>query len=73
MRYVVTWTIDAEGDTPLPAAEEAFAAMNDPDTPATFFTVRDDQGREYEVDLNFEDARARVRNVRTGEVQFFSL
>jgi hypothetical protein len=71
--YRVTWLIDVEADHPRAAAEEAFAAMQDPDTLATCFNVEDAAGRNYEVDLKWEDQRARVTDVATGEVRYYQL
>jgi hypothetical protein len=37
--YRVVWEWDSEADTPHEAVEEAFAAMRDPESIATFFDV----------------------------------
>ncbi|OAI48217.1 hypothetical protein AYO44_07595 [Planctomycetaceae bacterium SCGC AG-212-F19] len=60
--YRVIWEIDAEADSPLPAAEEAFGAMQAADTTATCFTiVETESGDRYVVDLRFDEARAIVQ------------
>ena len=50
-RYLVTWEIDIEADTPEAAALEAFAHMQRPGTTANFFTVYDERGDGTSVDL----------------------
>lgn len=52
MHYVVTWAIDVEGDkSPLQAAEEALAAIQDG---ARCFEVTDQDGHSRYVDLSYD-------------------
>jgi hypothetical protein len=75
MEYLVTWTINVEADSPLAAAEHALAAMQDPDTQATFFCVKEqaEGGATFEVDLRFADQQAQVKDVQTGTIRRHSL
>lgn len=51
-RYQVLWEIDVDADSPAAAAQEAAAAMQAPETTATFFTIIDpDSGERYTVEL----------------------
>jgi hypothetical protein len=70
--YHVAWEAELEADSPQEAAEEAFRLMQDPGTSAMVFTVaRGD--RRWQVDLKFGDARCRVKDLQTGEAQFYPL
>lgn len=58
-KYVVTWEIDAETDSPVDAAREAFNAMQRPGTEATVFEVKDQEsGERYRVDLLEDEPEA---------------
>lgn len=51
-KYLVTWEIDAETDSPVEAAKEAFNIMQRPGTEAVVFEVKDEtSGERYRVDL----------------------
>ena len=51
-RYLVTWTIDIDADSPEEAATEAANIQADPESCALFFDVKDqDTGAETLVDL----------------------
>ena len=39
--YRVTWVIDVEANSPTEAAEKALEIQRDPESVATFFTVRE--------------------------------
>jgi hypothetical protein len=55
-RYQVLWEIDVEADSPGAAAQEAFEAMQAPETTATFFTVIEtDSAERYTVELRPPD------------------
>ena len=75
MEYLVTWTIEVEADSPQAAAEQAFAAMQDPSTLATCFSVTEqaEGGATFAVDLRFADQRAQVKDVPAGVVRHHSL
>lgn len=50
-RYVVTWVIDIDADSPVDAAKEAQTIQRDPSSLATVFTVREfGTGKEVMVD-----------------------
>lgn len=50
--HKVTWEIDVEGvDSPLEAAEKAWALMRKPDSTANFFSITDPNGVIHQVDL----------------------
>jgi hypothetical protein len=50
--YLVEWVIDSHAETPREAAQEAFAAMQRPETWANFFVVTDKAtGERTDVDL----------------------
>jgi hypothetical protein len=51
MKYLVQWEIDVDADNPYDAAVQAFNLMQDEDTTASFFTVKDEHGHKIEVDL----------------------
>ncbi len=53
--YLVCWSIDLEAASPQEAALQALAIQRDPESIATVFQIRDDEG-EYitTVDLNPE-------------------
>lgn len=51
MNYRVTWEIDVEAETPLEAAQKAFAYMQGSDTTATVFSCKPDKGKAVTVDL----------------------
>lgn len=53
-RYRVTWEIDVFADGPVRAAEEAFEIMQDPDTTATCFLVKNEEGGVEIVDVRPE-------------------
>ena len=56
MRYLVTWTIDAEDMTsPEEAARYALKVQRNPESIATFFKVKDENGVETDVDLWEQD------------------
>lgn len=55
MEYTVTWTIDLTAKSPKEAARMALDIQRDPESLATHFLVRDEQGQEKEVDLNREN------------------
>lgn len=60
--FRVLWEIDAETETPLAAAEEAFAAMQAEGTTATCFTFVDTHtGGRYTVDLRSAGGHAVVQ------------
>lgn len=48
-RYLVTWEIDIEADSPREAAEAALHIQRDPDSIATVFKVDGQQ-----IDLEYE-------------------
>lgn len=50
-RYLVTWEMDADADTPLDAALQCFAALQRRDTTANVFRVFDEDGNEHQIDL----------------------
>jgi spore germination protein YaaH len=49
MDYLVTWRIDLDADSFEDAARLAREIQLDPDSLATYFTVRDRDGKEREV------------------------
>ena len=49
MEYRVTWTIDVEAESFEDAAHLAREIQLDPDSHATYFTVRDHNGIDHEV------------------------
>lgn len=55
MEFRVTWEIDIDADSPEKAAEEARRAITDPETLATVFTVKGDDGREFTIDTALEE------------------
>jgi hypothetical protein len=50
--YHVSWHIDVYAQSPLEAADEAFAAVRDPVTTATVFDVTDSTGARFTVDVD---------------------
>jgi hypothetical protein len=50
-RYLVSWCIDSDAETPQDAAREAWAAMRRTDSIANYFSVRDESGNVHAVDL----------------------
>lgn len=50
-RYLVTWEIDADAETPEAAARWAWETMRRPDSIANAFTVIEDSGDQHKVDL----------------------
>lgn len=55
-RYHATWEIDIEDtDNPVEAAREAFAIMQKTDTTANVFTIHDENGNAFKVDLESID------------------
>lgn len=51
-RYVVTWTIDIEADTPVEAARAALEIQRDPESTAMVFSISGDGGEsEQRIDL----------------------
>jgi hypothetical protein len=51
VEYRVVWEIEVNAETPEEAAQEAFAAMQDPDTLARHFTVYRPDQQSVSVDL----------------------
>ena len=50
--YTVTWTIELDAESPADAARQALAIQRDPESIATFFTVRNNEGgTSHDVDL----------------------
>jgi spore germination protein YaaH len=49
--YRVIWEIDLDADSPEDAAREAARIQRDPGSFAPYFTVRDKDGVETEVDM----------------------
>ena len=74
-QYVVSWNIDVEAETPEEAAEAAFGMMQDPETLATFFHVKEagKGGKGVTVDLRFEDQKSQTVDLDTGEVTHHAL
>lgn len=50
-RFHVVWEIDIYAETPKQAAEQAFAAMQRPNTSANYFEVFDQDGVQTNIDL----------------------
>lgn len=73
--YVVSWIIDVEANSPAEAAEEAFRMMQDPDTLATFYHVKEDgkEGKGCTAELLFAEQRTQVVDLNTGEVTHHAL
>lgn len=52
MRYIVRWEIDTNTKDPVEACHEVRAILQDPNSTAWYFTVKDTvTGREVDVDL----------------------
>lgn len=56
MEYRVTWIIDLDAESFEDAAREALEIQRDPNSIATHFVVRDENGRTKEIDLGSENA-----------------
>ena len=50
-RFVVTWEIDMDAETPQDAARQAWALMRAPESTANVFDVLDAEGECTRVDL----------------------
>src|SRR5258705_9614343 len=62
--FHVTWEIELDAESPLAAAEEALAIMQDARSLAVCFTVVG-SGQRYFVDLKVDDGCTSVLNLRT--------
>jgi hypothetical protein len=69
----VNWDIEVSADTPEQAAQEAWNTIEDMDATGVFFTVTNHKGERFEVDLMWGEARAKVKNVATGQITYHSL
>ena len=49
--YLVTWEIDAWGETPVEAAQRAYEHMRRIDSQACVMSVHDESGNQTQVDL----------------------
>ena len=66
--YQVLWEIDVEADSPVLAAQEAFAAIQAADTTATFFTViATESGERYAVELQPHDGDKEGRKIAASD------
>lgn len=50
--YLVTWQIELTADSPREAAEEALRIHRNPDSIATVFEVRSEDGTSTTIDLD---------------------
>lgn len=55
MHYLVTWEIDVEANSPQEAAKLALAIQRDPESTATFFGVRDVDGKPKTIYVDLAD------------------
>lgn len=61
--YTVTWVLpELYCEGPVEAAQAAREAQQDPDNQATFYTVTDKDGKEFNVDLQFEGKDALIKD-----------
>ncbi len=66
--FLVSWSIDIDddvADTPLKAADAAYAIMRDPFSLASAFTVFDEAGEAWEVDTTDRTVEAHATNGST--------
>lgn len=67
-RYLVTWQIDIEADTPEEAAVRALIVQRDPESTATYFKVDDPENCEtITVDLSDDDTLAAAQKALTAD------
>lgn len=52
--FLVRWEIDIPAETPEEAARLALQAQRDPSSIATFFRVKDSDGKTHHVDVKEE-------------------
>jgi len=55
MLYRVIWEVDIDADNPVEATKMAHDIQLDPESSAQYFTLIDEDGGKYEVDLILEE------------------
>lgn len=67
--YFVVWRIEVSASSPQDAAEQAFSSMIDDKSTATVFDVfgPTPEEKSYQVDLRFDEAKALIIDLSTGQ------